>query len=72
MAPKQGKEPARPCYMGVVQSNHFHFIKPRQEILFGEFTDEVPTLVTREYPSMRYEMGIGDEWKTNLHNLLMS
>jgi hypothetical protein len=50
--------------------NLYRFIKTRDEVLFGTFTDDLLDVFTYEYPSTRWEKGIGDEWEENVPALL--
>ncbi|KAI2504238.1 hypothetical protein MHU86_10165 [Fragilaria crotonensis] len=42
--------------------NLYRFIKTGEEVLFDNFSDELLEGFTHEYPSTRWEKGIGDEW----------
>jgi hypothetical protein len=44
--------------------NLYRFIKTGKEVLFDDFTDDLLEGFTHEYPSTRWEKGIGDEWQT--------
>lgn len=48
----------------------YHFIKTRDQILFGNFTDDLLDVFTYKYPSTRWEKGIGDEWEENVPALV--
>jgi hypothetical protein len=50
--------------------NLYRFMKTREEVAFVDFTDDVLDVFTHEYPSTRWEKGIGDEWETNIKGLV--
>ena len=49
--------------------NLYRFMKTGEEVAFVNFTDDVLDSFTYEYPSTRWEKGIGDEWSTNVRRL---
>jgi hypothetical protein len=54
------------------QLNLYQFIKTREEVPFDGFTDDILDRYTYQYPTTRWEKGIGDEWEQYLPGLVKS
>jgi hypothetical protein len=52
--------------------NLYRFIKTGEEVPFEGFTDDILDRFTYQYPTTRWEKGIGDEWETYLPGLVKS